>query len=1638
MSTNEDKLRDYLKRATSDLQQSRRRLREVEAKEHEPIAIVAMGCRFPGGISTPEELWEMVSEGRDGISYLPENRGWDTAGLYDPTPGTPGKSYAREGGFLLDAGEFDADFFKMSPREARETDPQQRLLLETAWEVLERAGIAPDSLKNTSTGVYTGIVYHDYGDGGTGSMASVASGRISYCLGLEGPAITVDTACSSSLVALHLAARALRAGECTLALAGGATVMSSPSSFVGFSQDRGLAPDGRCKSFSSDADGTGWGEGVGLLLLERLSDAVRSGHPVLAVLRGSAVNQDGASNGLSAPNGPSQQRVIQAALAAAQLSAHEIDTVEAHGTGTVLGDPIEAQALLATYGRGRPEGRPLWLGSFKSNIGHAQAAAGVGGIIKMVQAMRHDLLPKSLNIAGPSTEVDWTAGDIELLTEARPWPRGEQPRRAGVSSFGMSGTNAHVIIEEAPAPAPAPETAGTAETPGTAETAGAPAPAATSPVPVVLSGQSPDALTDQARRILTHLDARTGDEPTVVDLGFSLATTRAALRHRAAVVAADRTELGQALKALAAEEPHPGLSTAAVTEGRTAFLFTGQGAQRTGMGRELYEAFPAFAAALDKVTAELDAHLSRPLREVMWGEDEAALNRTEFAQPALFAVGVALHRLLDSWGVRPDFLAGHSVGELAAAHVSGVLTLADAARLVAARGRLMQALPAGGAMAALQATEEEVLAQLSGAVAIAAVNGPRSVVISGDEETVLTVTAHFDSLGRKTKRLGVSHAFHSPLMDPMLDEFRTVAESITYGTPAVPVVSNVTGTPAGGELSTPDYWVRHVREAVRFADGIGFLSTKGVTTYVELGPDAALSATGPDCTGPDTDSAFVPLLRRGRSEERELLAGLGHLHVRGLPVDWSAFYAGSAARRVDLPTYAFQRRWYWQDTDATPQRSSADPADATFWDTLEGADLPVLADRLGVDPVSLGEVVPAVTAWRRTVREAHTVDSWRYRVAWQPVPEETSARLDGTWLLAVPAGLSDDERVRTVAAALETGGAAAVVRIETGEEDRTALAARLRATDAAARAAGVLSLLALDDRVHPAHPSLTRGTAATLALAQALGDTGSRARLWSATTGAATVDPAEPTDPWQALLWGTGIGLSLDQPDTWGGLVDLPATIDSAAARRLVSALAGTAGEDQLAVRARGLFARRMVHAPLGELPAPRDWKPRGTVLITGGTGGLGAHVARLLAGLGAEHLVLTSRRGRAAAGAADLEAELVALGCRVTIAACDAADRDDLAALLAAIPEDTPLTAVVHAAGVLQRLAPAAELGLEEFAEVGRAKVLGAALLDELLQDRPLDAFLLFSSGAAVWGSAGQAAYSAANAYLDALAHRRRAQGHAATSIAWGSWASGMVDDEITSVMQRIGAPPMEPQLALRALRTALDHEESHLVVADIDWSRFAPVYTTARPRPLLDGLPEAREALAAPDGGDASDGRADSGLAARLDGMPPAQQTRTLLELVRTHVAALLGYDDPAQLEPGRAFTDLGFDSVAATDLRNRLGSATGIALPATLVFDHTSPAAVAEYLHQQLCKDQAGEVLGLLSELDRLELALASLTPQEAEDHGIAARLQDLATRLRNRGGSASPAAEGDFGSDIGGLDDASAEDVLAFIDQELGLS
>ncbi|GGS15302.1 hypothetical protein GCM10010252_63300 [Streptomyces aureoverticillatus] len=939
-----DALRAALKE-NERLKAANARMRE---RDEEPIAIVAMACRFPGGVRSPEDLWRLVTDEVDAIGPFPADRGWDLSNLYDPDPEHAGTSYVRHGGFIYDAPRFDPAFFGISEREAHAVDPQQRLLLETAWEAFEYAGIDPTTLRGSRTGVFVGTMYDDYAARvkdpapeeyeaylTLGSAGSVASGRLSYTFGLQGPAITVDTACSSSLVALHLAVTSLRRGECTMALAGASTLMATPHSFIEFSRQRGLSPDGRCKSFSSSADGTAWAEGAGLLLVERLTDARRLGHPVLAVVRGSAVNQDGASNGLTAPNGPAQEALVRQALAEAKLTGADVDVVEAHGTGTSLGDPLEANALIATYGAARSADNPLYLGSLKSNIGHAQAAAGVGGLIKMTMALRHGVLPRTLHVTEPSPNVDWSSGTLELLTEAKAWPDLDRPRRAAVSSFGISGTNAHVILEQAPEFAAegsgAERVEGTAgeraegtaaeRAEGTAAEKSAPLPA----VPHVLSASSEAALRAQADRLHGHLSADASADVTSV--GFSLATTRAHLAHRAVLVATGRDELLARLRAFADGTPGPGAVRGRATEGRTAFLFAGQGSQRARMGQELYAAFPAYAAAFDAVCATVDPQLATPLREVVCAAEgtpaAALLNRTEYTQPALFAVEVALFRLFESWGVRPDAVLGHSVGAFAAVHAAGVLSLEDAARLAVTRGRIMQRLPAGGAMVALRASEEEAVALLAGyesEVSLAAVNGPAATVLSGAKEALAAAVRPFEEAGGKATWLKVSHAFHSPLMEPALAEFRDLAARLTFEFPQLTVVSDLTGRPAEpDELADPDYWVRHMRQAVRFQDGVHALAEDGCTRFLELGPSGDLTATAADCLadaageGPAARPAhdLIPALRRRDPEAATLLTALSRVHASGGDVDWAKVFAGQGATRVELPTYAFQRRSYW-------------------------------------------------------------------------------------------------------------------------------------------------------------------------------------------------------------------------------------------------------------------------------------------------------------------------------------------------------------------------------------------------------------------------------------------------------------------------------------------------------------------------------------------------------------------------------------------------------------------------------------------------------------------------------------------------------------------------------------------------------
>jgi pimaricinolide synthase PimS1 len=1704
-------------------------IQPIAAVSDDPIAIVGISCRFPGGVRSPEDLWNLVAEGRDVVSSFPTDRGWDTTGVYDPTPGLPGKTYARDGGFLYDAAEFDPAFFGISPREAVAMDPQQRLLLEASWEAFERAGIDPTTMRGTQTGVYAGVMYHDYGTRltkipddvagylGNGSAGSIASGRVAYTLGLEGPAVTVDTACSSSLVALHMACQALRSGEVTMALAGGVTVMPTPEIFVEFSQQLGLAADGRCKAFAAAADGTGWSEGVGLLLVERLSDAQRNGHEVLAVIRGSAINQDGASNGLTAPNGPSQQRVIQRALAAAGLRASEVDLVEGHGTGTTLGDPIEAQALLATYGQDRDE--PLWLGSIKSNIGHAQAAAGVSGVIKMVMAIRNGQMPKTLHVDEPSPEVDWSAGAVQLLTESRQWRQNGHPRRAAVSSFGLSGTNAHVIIEQAPVPADTMDSS----------------PAVAAVVPLVISAADEASLAAQAERLRVHLEA--SPAMRLADVAFSLATARAALEHRAVIPAKDRDVALRGLAALA--EDRPGVIRGNTRSGGlTAFVFTGQGAQRLGMGQELYAAFPVFAEAFDAVAAELDKHLDLPLKDVVWGESEGMLNQTVFAQAGLFAVEVALYRLIESWGIRPDFVAGHSIGELSAAHSVGLWSLADAAKLVAARGRLMQAMPSGGAMVALQATEDEVRPLLSGKVTIAALNGPTSLVISGDEDAVVDLADYFAGKERKATRLRVSHAFHSHLMDPMLAEFRAVAESLTYNEPRVRIVSTLTGEIAT-ELDSPEYWARHVREAVRFSDGVQCLQEAGVTQFVELGPDAVLS-------GMISDSSVVPVMRKNREETATLITALAHLQVSGASPDWEAYFAGSGARRIELPTYAFHKRRFWLDTsggaeitDATGHGqiaaqhpllsaviASAESGTLTLTGRLSLETHPWLADHgilgtiilpgtayvemalragqeVGCDVleeltqesplvipqqggVAVQVVVGAEESGRHTVsiysrqddewlRNARGVISaqapqasfnlrawppagaksvdvsgmyddlaalgYAYgpmfqglRAAWRrnddifaeiTLPSDADASSFGLHPALLDAALHAErildegrpEADRTAlpfawtGVSLHAAGASTLrVKLSKPGPDAVALAiadptgqpvATVESLIVREVSAAQLGSTQQDSLYEIAWQPIELGVAtgietftvesdldgdipdgmrsvATQALNAIRAAEGSLAIV---TKQAVVVDPVEDqVDLRQAPVWGFVRAAQAETPGRFT-VVDVDGTEESA--RILAAAIAS--GEPEIAVRRGVALAPRLVKTTVSGEGSP--WIAEGTVLITGGTGLLGSLAARhLVAEHGVRHLILTSRRGIDAPGAVELRDELAAMGAKVWIPAVDMSDRCAIAEVLAEIPAAHPLSGIVHAAGVMDNGLIGA-LTDEQIDRVFAAKADAAWHLHELTKNLDLSAFVMYSSAGGMVLAAGQANYAAANVFLDALAEHRRASGLAATSLAWGLWeGTAGAGSEVSEVdlqrMTRSGLPELSFADGLALFDTALRSVDAVLAPIKINLSALRARQDEIPA--LLRGL--ARTAVRRPAVVETASLERD------LAGLPEAERARMVLDLVRSHVAAVLGHDNMATIEPSRGFTELGLDSLAAIELRNRLQTATGLRLPATLMFDYPNSQALAGFLLAELAP--ADMLADVVLDDSVIRAMLASISLEKIRETGMLQMLLEMA--------------------------------------------
>ncbi|HEV7614639.1 MAG TPA: type I polyketide synthase, partial [Solirubrobacterales bacterium] len=1751
----DDKLLPHLRRVMVELQETRTQLQGLERRQHEPIAIVGMSCRYPGGVSSPEELWDLVAAGRDAIGEFPANRGWPLERLYNPDPDSPGTSYARHGGFLYEAGEFDAAFFGISPREALAMDPQQRLLLEGAWEAFEDAGIDPASLRGSQTGVFAGVMYHDYVVGsqlraadheilggylGTGTAGSVASGRLAYAFGLEGPAVSVDTACSSSLIAIHLACQELRSGECEMALAGGVSVMATPTTFIDFSRQRGLAPDGRCKSFGAGADGTGWGEGVGLVLLERLSEARRKGRRVLGLIRGSAVNQDGASNGLTAPNGPSQERVIAQALADAGLAPQDIDAVEAHGTGTPLGDPIEAQALLATYGKERANG-PLRLGSIKSNIGHTQAAAGVAGVIKTIQALEHELLPPTLHAEQPSEHVDWSEGAVELLNEPQSWPADDRPRRAGVSSFGVSGTNAHLILEEAPAadPSVVDRNGGDPDessTPALTETT----------LPWLLSAKTEPALRETASRLAAHLSAN--PELKTADIGNALAG-RSAFEHRAALVGGDRQGLVKALSALATEERTDGLlRSTARTAGPIVFMFPGQGGQWAGMALELIERSPVFAKKIAECEAALSEHLQGfSIEEALRGEGED-LDRLDVVQPALFSIMVSLVELWRSLGVTPDVVIGHSQGEIVAAHVAGGLSLKDAARVVALRSRALVSIAGKGAMASVAASAEEIaplIESYGNRLSLAAINGPTSTVISGEPGALKELLATCEREGKRTRTLPVDCASHSVQVEQIEEELIEAFEPIEPRSGQIAFHSTLTGSQLDTAELDASYWYRNMRETVRFEQVIRELIKAGHRTFLELSPHPVLTVGLAECVEAeleDPDAALITgSLRRDEGGPERFLTSAAELWTKGAEIDWKSAFEATGAKPTSLPTYPFQRERYWfgyragaGDMAAAGLGKSGHPLlgatvplaqgeGALFTGRISLQSHPWLADHAVLGAVLipgaaflelalhagaelgcelLEELVvesPLVLEEQGAVQiqlalgDPDEEDRRPFSIHSRPeategeepewtrhasgylaqAKEESSAQrqqaasLTGTW---PPEGAEPlevaDLYERLADAGLEYGpafqglnaayrrGEELFAELSLAEQESSRASAfgiHPALLDSAFHAVG----FDLQDKANPSLPFAFTGArlyasgASSLRLCLSAQDSNEISLALADESGALVfgldslsareVSPAQlgaARDPHRdslfALRWSpapqTPLAQGLPQPQLldcteaaqpeqahqiaahalaqiqahladedaagsrltvltkeavaakegdqltglassvlWGlvrsaqsehpGRIALIDTDGSAASVEVLEE-ALRSGEPQLAIRAGGLLAPRLHRAQAPEeQESTQSFDPERTTLITGATGTLGSLVARhLVEAHGARHLLLASRQGPEAEGAAELKEELEAIGATVEIVACDVSDRSQLEALLATVSDEQPLGAVIHAAGALDD-ATIASLDPERLQRVFAPKLDAAWHLHELTEQIELSEFVLFSSAAATLGSPGQGNYAAANAFLDSLAAYRQAKGLPANSIAWGLWeeASALTETADRERLSRAGIEAISSQEGLDLFDASLATGESFALAAPLDRGTLRAAAKAGLLSPLLADLlrvPTRR-----------SSGR-DGLLARRLAETPEAERRALVLELVSAEIAAVLGHSSADAIDSESSFKDLGFDSLSAVELRNRLNALSGLSLPATMVFDYPTPAGIAEYLLGELSGAKASSALPAIS--------------------------------------------------------------------------
>jgi amino acid adenylation domain-containing protein/thioester reductase-like protein len=1494
--------------------------------DQEAIAIVSMACRLPGGVTNPSEYWELLESGADVITNVPKDR-WDTEAIYDADPNAKGKSYCRQGGFLDSVDDFEAPFFGISPREARAMDPSQRIGLETCWEGIERAGYTTGQLRGSNTGVFMGVCTVSAhapsvpsleeldGYTITGSAGSTLSGRVSYVFGLEGPSMTVDTACSSSLVTTHLACNALRQGECDLAVAGGISLLLSPAMHVEFSRLNGMSMDGRCRAFAADSAGTGWAEGCTVVVLKRLSDAIRDNDKIHALVRGTAVNHGGRSAaGLTVPSVQAQQRLVRTALAASQLNPDQIDYVEAHGTGTRLGDPIEGAALAGVFGSSRSnDADPLWIGSAKSNLGHTQAAAGLAGVIKVVLAMEKNKLPQTLHVKEPSPAVDWEGSHMALVQEPRPWfSTINRPRRAGISAFGISGTNSHVIVEEPPSISQEAERDVKTRSQTTLSSQDV-------ALPFLLSGRTHAALLQQADRVERFIQGvGKADHNRLLDIAFSLATTRTMFEERHVLWAKDKASLIEGLTATS-----QGLMTGPLLRRpnpQLAMLFTGQGSQACGMGKDLYEAYPVFRTALDEIAIHF-FDLEIPLIQVMHSSSDseaaALLQRTDYAQPALFALEVALWHLWTSWGVNPDVILGHSVGELAVAHVSGVLSLPDACRLVGARGRLMQAVPVHGRMVSLEASAEEVNTALeslgvSGQAEIAGHNTPSQTIASGDADAITQLASVFANRGRKTKILDVSHAFHSHHMDSILSEFRSVAQTMTFMKPKLPIISTLTGKLSEpGQLETPEYWVQQVRQAVHFTAAIQTTHQQGVSVFLELGPKPVLSGMGATCLEDQATVAWMPSLIHGRDDVSIIQRSFADLHACHVKIDWNGYLEPFGPfQRVELPTYPFQRERYpsLRKTDLykvnTSQKQRRDPSDM-----LDGHDTAVRSSALEI--------------------------CWQQETANSPISF-------GTWgVFRQPRDMTSSQ-IMTI---LEQAGIKALWIEE------------LEDLSKCGHLEGLLCFWEPNSDIDQVNELTTQA----LAQLQSVINLQSPPPLvWVTrnTIGTSSADP-EFVAIASAPLLGLMRTARNEHPELNLRLIDLDTTLDLIEPGFL-SALE-LHHVPECAVRQGRVLVPQLQYAPaldVGSTEKKQLLRSDGAVIITGGLGDLGRRVAMWLATAhGVRDLVLISRQGMDTPGADGFVKELAQSGSEVSVVACDMADFQNLEQVMSTFSEARPLRGVVHTAGLLDDGA-LQDLTPERFARVLAPKVKGAWNLHQLTQGMDMDLFLLFSSVSGIIGTPGQANYAAANTSLDALAHLRHAQGLPASSICYGPWGGAGMAGRLSGAnlgrWTRMGFGLLDPNEGLELTAKAIQSGRALTLVAALD------------PRPLHAFLSERDEgvlslckSLLDQTGTKVQTHKPSANpqdLREALRCSLPETHHEVVLSMVRATVAQALGFVRPNEVDPDQPLQDVGIDSLTAVLVRNQLVKLTNLKLSARFAFQYPNLRALSQFLVVSLQEDMA----------------------------------------------------------------------------------